>query len=175
MASVIRGSDNFDSGTVGITLGTAVASTSGTSIDFTGIPAGVKRITVMLDGVSTNGTSIPLLRIGDLGGFETTDYTSIGAGVKYSTADMTRGGSSTDGFRIAVNSHFAANSITAVIILHNMSSNSWVVTGSAILSGEYACPIIGSKTLSGELNQVRLTTTNGTDTLDAGSINISYE
>ena len=40
-----------------ITAGTAVASTSGTSIDFTGIPSWVKRITVMFNGVSTNGTS----------------------------------------------------------------------------------------------------------------------
>lgn len=34
---------------------TAVASTSGTSIDFTGIPAWVRRVTVMFNGVSTNG------------------------------------------------------------------------------------------------------------------------
>ena len=44
--------------------GTAVASTSGTSIDFTGIPSWVKRITVMFNGVSTSGTSFKQIQIG---------------------------------------------------------------------------------------------------------------
>jgi len=57
---------------LGITSGTAVASTSGTSIDFTGIPSWVKRITVMFDVVSTNGSAIILIQLGDSGGIETT-------------------------------------------------------------------------------------------------------
>jgi hypothetical protein len=59
--------------------GTSVASTSGTSIDFTGLPSWVKRITVMLDGVGTNGTSSPILQIGDSGGIENTGYVAIAA------------------------------------------------------------------------------------------------
>src|SRR3990167_6478732 len=59
-----------------ITLGTEQASTSGTAIDFTGIPSGVKRITVMLFGVSTNSTSNYLIQIGDSGGIETSGYVS---------------------------------------------------------------------------------------------------
>jgi hypothetical protein len=33
----------------------------------------------------------------------------------------------------------------------------------------------GSKSLSAALDRVRLTTVNGTDTFDAGSVNIMYE
>jgi hypothetical protein len=70
-----------------LTLGTAQASTSGTSIDFTGIPSYVKRVTVMFSGVSTNGTSLVQVRLGD-SGLETTGYlggsgnitTSVGSG-----------------------------------------------------------------------------------------------
>ena len=58
-----------------ITSGTAVASTSGTSIDFTGIPSWAKRITVMFNGVSTNGTSQQLIQIGS-GSVNATGYSS---------------------------------------------------------------------------------------------------
>jgi hypothetical protein len=47
-------------------------STSGTSIDFTSLPAWIKRITVMLVGVSTNGTSDYSRQIGTSGGIEST-------------------------------------------------------------------------------------------------------
>ena len=64
-----------NSGTLApIVSGTAVASTSGTSIDFTGIPSWVKRITVMLNGVSTSGTSIVQVQIGS-GSPTTSGYT----------------------------------------------------------------------------------------------------
>ncbi len=45
-------------GTVGVpNSATAQNSTSGTSIDFTGIPGWTKKITVMLNAVSQSGTS----------------------------------------------------------------------------------------------------------------------
>jgi len=57
-----------------IVRGTAVASTSGTSIDFTAIPAWVERITVMFQGVSTSGTSFVLVQLGT----GSTTYTTSG-------------------------------------------------------------------------------------------------
>ena len=53
-------------------LETAKTAT-GTSVDFTGIPGWAKKITVMLNGVSTNGTSIPVVRLGS-GTVQTTGY-----------------------------------------------------------------------------------------------------
>lgn len=155
--------------TVGvINSGTAQNSTSGTSIDFTGIPAGVKRITVMFNGVSTSGTSNPQLQIG-AGSIETTGY----SGLAWNNASGATGMSST-GFSI-----FSANASTNLFgtaVFTLMGSNLWVVSMS------FSAPSIttffstnGAKTTAGTLDRVRITTVNGTDTFDAGSINILYE
>jgi hypothetical protein len=156
------------------TAGTAVAATSGTSIDFTSIPSWVKRITVMFSGVSTNGTSIPLIQIGDSGGIETTSYDSFATGAS-TTADTTRGGTSTDGFRLALSSASSSAPTTGKVTICLLSSNTWIAEGTFITISTYVANMAGSKTLSGTLDRVRITTTNGTDTFDAGSINILYE
>ena len=149
--------------------GTAVASTSGTAIDFTGIPSWVKRVTVLLAGVSTNGTSIPQIQLGYSGGVEVTGYVS-GA-----FTSNTNNSTSTTGFLLGGASTAAyVRSGNAQICL--MGSNLWSfsyaggVTVSA--SGEVSG---GNKTTTGTLDRVRITTVNGTDTFDAGSINILYE
>jgi hypothetical protein len=158
-----------------LTLATAVATTSGTSIDFTGIPSWAKRITVMLNQVSTNGTSIPILQIGDSGGIETSAYSSVCAGAATTPIDTTRGGSSSDGFRLTINAHAAADLITGKIDLINISSNNWIAQGALNLASVLAALVVGSKALSDALDRIRLTTSNGTDTFDAGSVNIIYE
>jgi hypothetical protein len=156
------------------TLGTAVSSTSGTAIDFTGIPSWAKRVTVMMSGVSTNGTSQRAILIGDSGGIESTGYqssawTSSGAGT-YSN--------STSGFILtfAGGTSAAAGSLHGMFTLANLNGGSWVGSGS-FYDPNYTAGVAsaGSKTLSGTLDRVRITTLNGTDTFDAGTINISYE
>ena len=101
-----------------IVRGTAVASTSGTSIDFTGIPAWVERITVMFSGVSGSGTSNFLLQIGDAGGIENTGYSggSFNAGT---TANSTAGFDLTAQNLAAqiIAAHFLAAQILAAQIL----------------------------------------------------------
>jgi hypothetical protein len=150
-----------------ITSGTAVASTSGTSIDFTSIPSWVKRITVMFAGVSTSGTSNLLVQIGDSGGIENTGYLSsncVQTGtVTSSTAGLVLGGSS------------AASVVSGSMTISALGSNSWVSSHAAKNSTASTCYGGGDKTLSDTLNQVRITTVNGTDTFDAGSVNILYE
>jgi len=156
-----------------IVSGTAVASTSGTSIDFTSIPSWVKRVTVNLNQVSTNGSSLLLVRIGTSGGVETTGYLSGAAqnatGAGYST--------STTGFVISVgNNTVAASSYNGSLILTTLNSNIWVGNGSLYEPNwQVGNFMSGSKTLAGTLDRVRITTTNGTDTFDAGSINIMWE
>jgi hypothetical protein len=149
---------------------TAVASTSGTSIDFTGIPSWVKRITVMFSNVSTNGSSSILLRIGS-GGVTTTGYVSAVSycGLSQGTA------SSTAGFAIAVTGAGQAWSGSLVINLLNASSYLYNESGVLSDSANYSGMSGGYVTLSGTLDRVRITTVNGTDTFDAGSINIMYE
>jgi hypothetical protein len=152
-----------------IVSATAVASTSGTSIDFTSIPSWAKRITVMFNGVSTSGTSNLLVQLGDSGGIETTGYVSA---ANYSTNTNASG---TAGFFILYAVPAAANTFRGCIIFCNLSGNIWVMNGNMADDGDRNSSSAGSKTLSDTLDRVRITTVNGTDTFDAGSVNILYE
>lgn len=156
-------------GAGGPTLGTAQATTSGTSIDFTGIPSWAKRITVIFNAVSTAGsTGLMLIRLGDSGGIETTGYVSVSS---------TSGGSntSTAGF-VLRQSDAAGDIVTGHMVITKVSGNIWVsshtIMGSADGTGVYGG---GRKTLSDTLTQLRLTTESGTGAFDAGSVNILYE
>ena len=151
---------------------TAKASTSGTEVDFTGIPSWVKRITVMFNGVSTNGTSNPIIQIG-AGSVETTGYAS---GLGFANATGTQVGPLTAGF--ACGGTQAVNLIYANATLALVGSNLWVYSLAGYLNASgtvYGMSAGGNKTLSGTLDRVRITTVNGTDAFDAGSINILYE
>ena len=149
---------------------TVQASTSGTSIDFTSIPSWAKRITVMFSGVSTNGTSPILIQLGNSGGVENTGYVSLAAQITNSTVANT---TSTAGL-IQVFAAVAANTLNGSTIISLLNSNNWVSQGCAAYTDRQATNG-GSKTLSATLDRVRITTVNGTDTFDAGSINILYE
>jgi hypothetical protein len=152
--------------------GTAVASTSGTSIDFTSIPSWVKRITVMFSGVSTNGTSNLLVQIGDSGGIETTGYASVlGAIVGANACGIV---SQTSGHFLSANVT-AATTQSGMVIFTNLSSNNWLAIQTAARSDGILTNTTTTKTLSDVLDRVRITTVNGTDTFDAGSINILFE
>ena len=160
--------------TTNVNSGTAVASTSGTSIDFTGIPSWVKRITVMFSGVSTNGSSEVLIQLGTAGGIQATGY--LGAGVVVTSAVAASNYST--GFLNFTNAE-GASSVrhgSVILTLEDASSGAWSCQGSLASSaaGRFY-GMAGSKTLSGTLDRVRITTVNGTDTFDAGSINILYE
>lgn len=149
-----------------IVSGTAVASTSGTSIDFTSIPSWVKRITVMLSGVSTNGTSNLLVQIG------AGSVTSSG----YISASTVPGGAttSTAGF-IVTSSNLAADTTYGNVIISLLGSNAWTESALTYGNSGNVRSCAGGVTLGGTLDRVRVTTVNGTDTFDAGSINILYE
>ena len=155
-----------------IVSGTAVASTSGTSIDFTGIPSWVKRITVMFNGVSTNGSSAVITQIGS-GSITSSGYSGrsgyiINAGSS-SVATVTNG--------FALDATGSSSEVrTGIMVIALQSANTYVSscqicsTGSAIFG--FGNGIVA---LSGTLDRVRITTGNGTDTFDAGSINILWE
>jgi len=148
-----------------LTLGTAQNTTSGTSIDFTGIPSWVKRVTIAFRSVSTNANAHLLIQIG-AGSVQSTGYLSAsfnGIGV-----------TSTAGFIVEAGSATLTQSGTISLI--SFGSNVWVSSHSIgrTNDGISACGG-GDVALSGTLDRIRLTTTNGTDTFDAGSVNILYE
>lgn len=149
-------------------LSTAVASTSGTSIDFTNIPSWVTRITIMFSGVSTSGTSNYLFQLGS-GSFTTSGYvsTSISAG------SGTAANNSTSGF--VIGNGGASAVVNGHLVITNISGTAWVSSHVITIdtgNGRFGA---GTLTLSGALDRARITTANGTDTFDAGTINIMYE
>jgi hypothetical protein len=152
-----------------LTSGTSVASTSGTSIDFTSIPSWVKRITVMFSGVSTNGSSHSLIQLGDSGGVEVTGYLA-------SSSDYTGSAGYTTGFGIYSGGASNIHHGVVTFALLNSSTNTWSCSGVINnSSGNFVISMAGSKPLSDVLDRIRITTVNGTDAFDAGSINILYE
>jgi hypothetical protein len=159
----------------GVTLGTAVASTSGTSIDFTGLPSGTKRITINIDQISTNSTSYPIVQIGDSGGFETSGYNGCIAWTQ--ATNVVTSNVFTTGFGLFIN--WASGTVasgTMILSLLDPATFTWVASttfGRNSVVGNWAGG--GGKSLSAELTQIRLTTFNGSDTFDAGKINIQYE
>jgi len=157
------------------TLGTAVTSAGVTSIDFTGIPSWVKRITVLFNGVSTNGTDYPIIQLGDSGGVENTGYVA-GSTLLWSSAATA---SFSTGFGIRTDA-LASVIMDGFITINKVSSstNAWVAGGVIYgpTSTAYVSVVGGTKTLSATLDRVRITTVNGSDTIDSGSIvNIMYE
>ena len=155
-----------------LTSGTAVASTSGTSIDFTSIPSWVKRITVMFSGVSANGTSDWLIQLGDAGGVETAGYLGTGTSIQAGTGETLY----TTGIGIRSTSAATIAYGSVVISQVSASSNTWVSQGVLGQSNVARSLLVGGgKALSDTLTLVRITTVNGTDTFDAGSVNILYE
>ena len=166
-SSVLGWSTVLTQGTA-ITAGTSVASTSGTSIDFTSIPSWVKRVTVMFSAVSTNGSSNLLVQIG-AGSVTTSGYISSSGSIAAAAA------ASTAGF-IQSQVIVAASTYHGVSQIALVSGNAYINSGN-LSTGTASNNFIsgGSVTLGGTLDRVRITTVNGTDTFDAGSINILYE
>lgn len=157
-----------------ISRGTVVAATSGTVIDFTGIPSWVKRITVILQGVSTNGTSNLLVRVGS-GTYETSGY-SGGCNMFSSTA--TTGGTIPVGFPFELVTYVDATSVRhGIMTITNITGNTWVSASTMGCSAGTQISAVGagSISLSGTLDRVRLTTSGGTNTFDAGNVNIFWE
>ena len=157
-----------------LTIETAQATTSGTAINFTGIPSWAKRVTVMFNAVSTTGVSPFEIRIGS-GSISNTGYAS-GA----FTPNSINTGSTTGFILTAANYVSAAYAGSITLLLQDPASYIWVSSG---VISDTATPSSfgggnssgGVKTLSGVLDRIRITTTGGADTFDAGLINIMYE
>jgi hypothetical protein len=156
-----------------LTSGTAV-SASGTAVNFTGIPSWVKRITVMFSGVSLSGASEILIQLG-AGSVTTSGYVSGGLAAQ-SSAVSSGAFTSTSGLLASAglaNTAYIVNGSTDIL---NINSNTWVSRSVLVATaGSRGCLTGGSIALSGTLDRVRVTTVNGTDTFDAGTINIMYE
>ncbi len=150
----------------GITTGTAVAATSGTAIDYTGLPAGLNRITIVFDNVSLSANASLIVQVGS-GSFTTSGYGSGSYGTNNS------GSTATTGFLIIVSS--AALAFAGSMTLHRSTGNTWVSSHTGLLVGTAVSVVGGGRVaIGGTLDRVRITT-NGADTFDAGTVNVFWE
>lgn len=149
-----------------------VAKTAtGANVEFTGIPSWVKTILISFTAVSTSGTSVPIIQFGDSGGYEATGYsgTALAFTTSAGTATAANTGVPLDG------THAATNVWHGNLVVMNITGNVWVTSGTLANSEvSRVIQIAASKTLSDVLTQLKFTTVNGTDTYDAGTINIAY-
>ena len=158
-----------------ITLATAVASTSGTSITFTSIPAWVKKITMMLSGVSGSGTQVMQVQLGT-GGVATTSGYAASAGI-FVTGNVCSANSLTTGFAFnTTGGGGGTQTWSGLVTFVSISGNTWVCSAQVTDTTNVRMGSGGGViSLAGVLDTVRLTTIGGTDTFDAGSVNILYE
>ena len=157
-----------------IVSGTAIATTSGTAPEFTGIPNWVTRLTLMWSGVSTNGTAVLKVQIGS-GSYSTSAYSNQFWG-------GTAGGAvQTTGFGVATMSAGVGSTFSGVIVLVKLTGNIWAEYGNlaytnATSVGWSSAGVSGD--LGGALDRIRIigsATGSPSDTFDAGTINILYE
>jgi len=157
-----------------IVYGTAVASTSGTSKDFTGIPSWAKRVTLRYDSVGKSSSSFLRTQLGTGGTPTTTGYNS-------STTDfngVSQGGASdTGGFNLSGTiATTGIYNVTWIFERFDASSNTWFCHGMFNTDASAQSGFVhGTVTLSGALNMVRATMVDGTSTFNAGSMCISWE
>lgn len=155
----------------GITLGTPTAWTSGTAVDFTGseILASPSRVTVGFSGISLSGSANVLVQIGDSGGFKTTGY--AGSSSNNGTTVLNH----STGVQCNISGSTLALYGNIVFSLLDAANYIWSYTGTLSTGGGNICNMSGAVTLNGALDRVRVTTSNGTDTGDAGTLNVSSE
>jgi len=155
----------------GLTLGTPVATTSGTSITFTGIPSGIKFFIVTFNTVRTNGISGKQIQLGSSGTVETSGYFSGSSRINGATS-ATLGGTS----GIAILSDSAPDMLNGSVIftLENATTNTWVCSGTLGEASGTTYNVGGRKSLSAVLDRIRITSVNGTDTFNLGEVNIAY-
>lgn len=143
---------------------------SGTSVAFTGIPANVREITVMFDGVSLSSTNNLLVQLGDSNGLQTSNYVSTSAQV--GNAAATIGVSSTSGFIVAAGG--AAVATSGIMTLVNLDDNNAWMSSHAVRSNATACAVGGGNIIMfAQVDRLSVLAT-GADTFDAGRVNILY-
>lgn len=158
----------------GITNGTAVTPGAVTSIDFTGFPAGLKRIVINYDGLSLNSADNILVQMMVGGSAVTSGYTSATSAQQNSGTNVLA--SSTAGF-IATGFGDARATICGSMMLSLIDTNQWVEMNASWDSSAGVATLHGggAKTLAGAVTGIRITSVGGAATFDGGKVNIQYE
>ena len=156
----------------GFTLGTEQTTTSGTSFTFSSIPSGTKVIFICFNGVSLSGSDNIAIRIGDAGGIESSGYVAC-SGILDDDDSILYGNRTSDFLIRLIHSYAIVNSIMTLTLIDS-TNHDWVQSHCGASASNEGAIGGGTKSLSAELTQLQILTT-GSDTFDAGTINISYQ
>lgn len=155
-----------------IVTGSAIATTSGASIPFSGIPSWAKRVLIHLIGVSASSTSIPSLQLGDAGGLEASGYSGTASNI---TGGTTTSLNHSSAFLLA-QSNTAASVYHGTVELNlvDPANNTWSLSSVLGRSDAASSQIsAGTKSLSGPLTQLSIDISTGA--YDLGLANITWE
>jgi hypothetical protein len=126
----------------------------------------------MFSGVSTNGSSAIIVQIGSSSGIETSSYSGAFATL---AGGASGNGSMSSGFMTA-SSMSSSSLVHGALTLTLLTGTTWVANGNIAVSNASRIDVTsGSKSIAATLDRVRITTVNGTDTFDAGTVNIIME
>lgn len=158
-----------------IKLGAPVTLSGTGAIDFTAIPAGVRRVTMHVDQLTLTGTASPIVQLGTSVGVEAAGYR--GSCSAFQTTVTTS--LLTNSVLLAPTGFWGASSIlngALMFELVDQATNLWSFGGSLGFShGAGAMLIVGgTKALAGSLDRLRLVQASGTGTF-AGKASISWE
>ena len=153
----------------GFTLGTRLATTSGTTQTFSSIPSGTKVIHIGLNGVSCTGAWVPTWKLGDSGGLETSGYLNVASSITSSTVQGSSAVTSAWGWR-NLGSGGDALYGQASLVLEDATTNTWSMSFITRFGSTETMWGAGTKALSAELTTLELSG----GTFDAGTMNISY-
>jgi hypothetical protein len=148
---------------------------SGTAVDFTGIPTWARKMTLVVNGLSTSGTSPIVVVLGTAAGFQLSGY--VGSVFNDVNAGTSQAGNypGTAGFPLVLTWDSSAF-ITGMLDLVNVKDSFWVASGQfGRADGASFHRTAGAKDLAGALDRVRVTTVNGADTFDFGLVNLLFE
>ena len=152
-----------------ITQTSATAVSSGTTVEFTGIPSGVKQVTMNMATISTTGTANIQVQLGHGSTtFVTTGYVSSGS-------DYAGSAASTTGFIIYGASAGQSRSGPMNFYLMDSATNTWTLNGTIEYPG-LGITCTGIVSLAAPLSAVRLITTDAFDsTPAAGKVSVQYQ
>jgi len=169
-------SSGLSDGLVGFTQGTKVSPTSGTAVDFTGLPSDVKVIYVVIDALDMSAAGWELIQLGDSGGFETTGYVSAVDYPGNGNSFFANAAAENNGLKLTYHKNTPHSGIVEIMRISS-DQTQWAMKSrfhSVADSVSYSAYSAVAKTLSGALSQIRLTSENGSHTFVAGNINILY-
>jgi hypothetical protein len=155
-----------------LTFLTSQASTTGTTVDFLGIPTWARKITLVMHAVSSDSTGHLLVQIGSGSTPETTGYNNA-ISFAITSAGAVNTTASTAGFPIR--SAAATQAFTGALTIYGTGNNYWTAMGNFASSVGTVATSTCTGTIDTFTNVGILRVTLSTGNFDGGVMTVLYE